>query len=407
MILPQNARHTRTRCGCLAGVHRRLLGAALSLVFLLVADCANARIWMVGPYPESLSIDEVSQRAQDGDTVEILAGEYRGSVAVWAQKQLTIRGIGGRPVIRADGRSAERKGIWVIRQGDFTIENIEFRDARGADAVGSGIRLERGTLTVRGCVFLNNEIGLMTANTPATRLTIEDSEFGNAPTDRGGLHHLLYVGEIENFEVRGSYFHTGHVGHLLKSRARKSTVKYNLLADGPLGEASYEMDFPNGGDVLLVGNTVVQSRASRNPVVIAFGAEGNTWKDSRLRLGHNTLKNEGLVPAWFLRVWRNRFTSPPQVVAINNLTIGLGIFELGTDGVFSGNANSVLESGNTVEEPYLPGDPARQTLDPVAAAPDPDLRPDSEFSSPTGTVRLDFPETWLPGAFQAVAQPHP
>ena len=85
---------------------------------------------MVGPYPESLSIDEVSQRAQDGDTVEILAGEYRGSVAVWAQKQLTIRGIGGRPVIRADGRSAERKGIWVIRQGDFTIENIEFRDAR-------------------------------------------------------------------------------------------------------------------------------------------------------------------------------------------------------------------------------------------------------------------------------------
>lgn len=374
------------------------LRAIIAAGMLFVSSCALAKTWIISTEPGSISIGEVAQQAQDGDTVEIRAGQYDGGVAVWPQKRLTIRGIGARPIIRAGTRSAEAKGIWVIRQGDFTIENIEFRDARGADAVGSGIRLERGTLTVRKCVFLNNEIGLMTANTPSTRLTIEDSEFGNAPTDAGGLHHLVYVGRIESVEVRGSYFHTGHVGHLFKSRARQSTLKYNLLADGPDGEASYELDFPNGGEVLVVGNTLVQGMRSQNRVVIAFGAEGNTWDKNRLQLAHNTLVNESFIPAWFLRVWRDRFASPPEIVAVNNLTSGLGIFEFGNDGVFVGNANRV----QTLDHGRIPPSAASLlALDAVRPAPDPALRPDSEFAPDIGEIRISAPTQWVPGAFQA------
>ncbi len=51
----------------------------------------------------------------------------------------------------ADGKSAEGKAIWVIRNGDFHIENIEFRGARASDRNGAGIRFERGKLCLRNC----------------------------------------------------------------------------------------------------------------------------------------------------------------------------------------------------------------------------------------------------------------
>ena len=62
-----------------------------------------------------------------------MSAEYqvRGDVAVITQRRLTIRGGDPRPVVDAGGHHAEGKGIWVVRGGEVTIENIEFRGARG------------------------------------------------------------------------------------------------------------------------------------------------------------------------------------------------------------------------------------------------------------------------------------
>ena len=83
--------------------------------------------------------------AKDGDTIDILPGEYHADVAVWLQKRLTIRGVGETPVLKADGRSAEGKAIWVLRNGEFVIENIAFEGARVDDRNGAGVRFERGS----------------------------------------------------------------------------------------------------------------------------------------------------------------------------------------------------------------------------------------------------------------------
>ncbi len=48
----------------------------------------------VGPGEKLTRIADAARLAKDGDTIEILPGEYRGDVAVWQQKQLTIRGLG-------------------------------------------------------------------------------------------------------------------------------------------------------------------------------------------------------------------------------------------------------------------------------------------------------------------------
>ena len=85
-------------------------------------------ILRVGPTEAIRSIAEAARLAHDGDIVEIMAGEYHADVAIWHQKKLSIRGFGGNARLFADGKSAEGKAIWVIRNGVFDIANIDFPD---------------------------------------------------------------------------------------------------------------------------------------------------------------------------------------------------------------------------------------------------------------------------------------
>ena len=373
-------------------------------VWLLLWACSTlqAETLVVGEGAVSTLADAL-RLARDGDTVLVPAGEYRGDVAVVLQKRLTIRGLDPRPVLIADGWHAEGKGILVVRDGDIRIENIEFRGARVPDGNGAGIRFEKGRLTVSACAFFDNEIGLLTGNFEDAELVIENSEFGQAPRTPGGLHHLLYAGRIASLKVSGSRFGQGQVGHLLKSRARRTELAYNLLYDGEGGRASYEVDLPNGGDALLIGNVIGQSRDSENLVLVAYGAEGRAWPLSRLRLVHNTLVNDGYRPAWFLRVWPDRLPPGASVQAINNLSVGLGLFSLGTAGEFQGNYTvwPVMLKDLAALDFSLPADsPLRgRGVDPQSAL-GADLSPKAEFALPVGTRPLPLPPAWTPGAFQ-------
>ena len=378
--------------------------ARLAIVLLLavLSSAPHAATLRVGPGERITRIADAARQAKNGDTVEILPGEYRGDVAVWQQKHLTIRGIDAGPVLVADGKSAESKAIWVIRNGDFRIENIEFRGARVPDNNGAGIRFERGRLVVRDCRFLDNQNAILTANFGDAELVIENSLLAQAPRDRPLLQHLLYIGRIASVTITGSRFHNGYHGHLIKSRARRSDIRYNLIVDGPGGEASYEIDLPNGGIATLVGNIVGQSDRTQNPVVVSYGAEGKTWPENELTLVHNTLISERLEGTWFLRVPLDKFDSPPTVRAYNNLTAGLGVFSLGTSGDFRGNAPAL---------PFMLNDPATLDFGLPAGSPlrllaidtgelDPAMIPRAEFTLPIGTRPLEAPDRWIPGAVQ-------
>ena len=374
-------------------------GGWLAAWLLFACGALQAATIVVGDGVASLG--EAVQRARDGDTILLPSGAYRGDVAVIRQKQLTIRGHGAtRPVLIADGRSAEAKAILVVRDGDILIEHVEFRGARVPDGNGAGIRFEKGRLQVRDCAFFDNENGLLTANFEDARLVIEDSVFADAPSHPGALHHLLYVGRIASLKVSGSRFHRGRTGHLLKSRARHTELAYNLLVDGEGGRASYEVDLPNGGDALLLGNVIGQSAHTENRVVVAYGAEGNPWPDSRLRLAHNTLLSDGVQPAWFLRVWRERLPPDTRVQAINNLSVGLGVFALGASGEFEGNftaPRSMLVAPEALDFALAPDSPLRgRGVQQLGDA----LRPRAEFRLPVGTRPLAAVPRWTPGAFQ-------
>lgn len=362
----------------------------------------KAASMVVGPQEKITSISEAAKLAKDGEVVEIRAGDYRGQPAVWTQSNLTIRGSDKRPVMLADGKSAEGKAIWVVRGDNVRIENIEFRGARVGEFNGAGIRFERGQLVVHRCAFFDNEMGILTGNLPDMTLIVSDSEFGAAPETAGDLHHLLYVGAIGRFELTGSRFERGYLGHLVKSRARENHVRYNFLVDGDNGSASYELEFPNGGVAYVVGNVIGQSAKTTNPAIVSYGAEGARWSDNALYLAHNTLIND--YPSGdFLKLWTDKFPAGVETWVINNLTIGYGELNKPAYGRFEGNATALRrEMLGYGGAPARLGSssPLRGSVRVPGQANGVDLLPSGEFVFPAGVRKIVPASALSPGALQ-------
>ena len=362
----------------------------------------SGRTIVVGPQESVRSIQEAARIARDGDTIEIRSGEYRQQAVVWTQARLTIRGVGKRPRLIADGDHAEGKALWVVRNANMLIENLEFRGARVANGNGAGIRFEKGHLKVVRCAFFDNEMGILTSNFADAVLEVEDSEFGEAPRHAGALHHLLYVGTIARLSVKGSRFQQGFRGHLLKSRARESAILYNLLVDGPDGRASYELEFPNGGLAWVIGNVIGQSDTTDNPELVSYGAEGQHWPDNALYLAHNTLL-DSLLAGHYLRVWTDRMPPETEVWAVNNLLVGRGVFAPQARGRFEGNRS--IDRSLLVDVDGLPfrlpnNSPLRGTATSPGFVRERSLAPSAEFKLPAGTRPLPVGSPLTAGALQ-------
>ncbi len=356
----------------------------------------------VGPAGDVATIAAASRVARSGDVIEIEAGDYTGDVAVWAQEELTIRGVKGRPRLVAAGASAEGKGIWVVRGERVSVENVAFVGARVRDRNGAGIRLERGALTVRDCVFEDNENGILTANRPSIELVIENSEFArNGAGD--GRSHNLYAGRNAKLVVIGSYFHQARVGHLLKSRARESLILYNRLTDEWSGRASYELEFPVGGLAVVVGNLIEQGPRTENAAIVSFGAEGYKWPRNELHLGHNTIVNDRPQGG----VYVSARPGNASVRAVNNLFVGRGSLALKAAHALSGN--------ETAEWPEFAAAPrldfrlkAQSRLvgrsQPAGSVDGVALEPVREYVHPTATAPIPPGLPLSPGAFQSLAR---
>ena len=389
------------------GEIRRAPDGRLQAMPETVAAAATARAlapatMIVGPGERISSLSEAARQARDGEVIEIRPGTYRGQPVVWTQDKLIIRGAGERPVMLADGKSAEGKAIWVVRGGRVLIENVEFRGARVPSLNGAGIRFEKGHLVVRACAFFDNEMGLLTANHADMSLEVVDSQFGDAPHTQGDLHHLLYVGAIARFSLRGSRFANGYLGHLVKSRARENHILYNMLVDGAGGKSSYELEFPNGGVAYVIGNTIGQSAGTDNPKMLSFGAEGGRWPENALYMAHNTLINDFHAGS-FVHVWSDKLAGDVDVWLLNNLMVGNGELFRPAQGRFDGNR--VVGRGELIEQGGVPvrlttGSPLRGAVRPPGEANEVALLPSAEFTFPVGTRPLRVGSRLAPGAFQ-------
>lgn len=340
-----------------------------------------------------------SAMARDGAVIEVDAGDYVGDVAVWNQNDLTLRARGGPVRLVANGKSAEGKGIWVVKGQRVLVQGFEFVEATVSDRNGAGIRLERGSLHVRNCRFLRNQNGILTANDPTIELTIEDSEFGfNGAGD--GQSHNLYVGRIGLLSVTGSYFHHANRGHLLKSRAKKNLVFYSRLTDETGGRASYELEFPNGGEAYVIGNIIQQIAETENPHLVSFGVEGNLWPSSAIYMVNNTLLNERRNGV-FLRVSQGTRAA----VVANNILYGPATWDIAIGAVFHGNPEAQKSDFASFEGGdwrLAPGSRLVGRVVEPGQANGISLRPTREYRHPAHSVPVD-PSVLQPGAMQSGA----
>lgn len=276
----------------------------------------------VGPERIYRLPSDAAKIAQDGDTVEIDAGEYLGDVAIWRQSNLTLRGVGGRAHIKAEGKNAEGKGIWVVKGNNVKIENLEFSGAEVPDRNGAGIRYEGSNLTIRDSSFHHNEMGLLTGNNKwESTITIETSEFYDNFVDYkkfGKLGHNIYIGSTKKFVLRGSYIRGAIDAHNVKTRAQENLISNNRIMDERDGASSYLLQFANGGIAYVVGNIFQQSESAPNWHMISYGAEGLKYDNNALYIVNNTFENSKKEGVFV----RNASDVPARIV--NNYFIGPG-----------------------------------------------------------------------------------
>ncbi len=280
---------------------------------------------------------EAAAVVKDGQSVDIFPGNYDRDVAIWRRNNITIRGVNGRPHMRANGANAEGKGTWVIKGNDTTIDNIEFSGAKVSDRNGAGIRQEGKNLTVRNCYFHDNENGILTGANEGSDILIEQSEFAHNGAGDGQSHNL-YVGRVHSLTVQFSYLHHAKVGHNLKSRAFINRILYNRIMDEADGASSYVVDLPNGGVSYVIGNAMQQGAHTENNTLMSYGAEGLKQPVHELYVVNNTFVNEADPSSKFIHVQQGIGV----LKVLNNIFAGRGKMLAG-DGELKNNLITDLD----------------------------------------------------------------
>jgi len=270
------------------------------LAFTLFSTAAAASVLDVGPGGKFALPSQAIAAAAPGDVIRIAPGTYR-DCAVWSKPHLTVEGAGDG-VVLADA-ICQDKAIFVVAGPDAVIRNLTFQGAASDEGNAAGIRDDSESLAVEHCIFRDNQNGILTANQPTAILTVRDSTFdGNGACLPGkGCAHGIYAGHIGLARIENSHFAGTKTGHHFKSRAKRTELVGNSIADGPGGSSSYLVDLPNGGALLMTGNTLEKGPATQNPTAaISIGEEGGNRPPAEVVIKDNAFTNDG-PPTIFVR----------------------------------------------------------------------------------------------------------
>jgi hypothetical protein len=270
---------------------RPLLALAAAL---LACGHAWAATLETGEGKQFPTLQAAASAARDGDTIRIAKGEHF-DCATFRASDLTIEGEGpGRTVIT--DKACAGKALFVIQGSNVTVRDLTLTRARVPDFNGAGIRAEGGDLAVRNVHFINNQNGILAGDLPGRTITVTDSQFLRNGTCEGGggCAHGLYVGRMKLLRVERSRFFETKQGHHIKSRAQRTEVLGCDLQDGANGTSSYIVEIPNGGAVVMRGNTIQKGPRSENhTAALMLGAEGVTQPTPEITVAGNSYLVEG------------------------------------------------------------------------------------------------------------------
>jgi hypothetical protein len=304
-----------------AAVSARFVRLGLFFLGLALATCGPVRIGVegggileVGPGRSFKLPSQAAFMARNDDTVVIAPGEY-DDCAVWHANRLTIAAQG--PGVVFTGKTCEGKAIFVIQGHDVTVRGITFMHAAVPDHNGAGIRAEGSNLTVEDSHFIDNEEGILAGAKPDSTIRIVNSEFRGSGNCIAACAHGIYAGRIALLDVEDSRFTDTHEGHDIKSRAARTVLRGNDISDGPTGHASYLVDVPNGGDLLIEHNTLSKGpHVDNETTAVSIGAEGVSQVTTSLVIRDNKFTNLMSKPTDFV----HNLTETDAALVRNTLT---------------------------------------------------------------------------------------
>ncbi|MES2288532.1 MAG: right-handed parallel beta-helix repeat-containing protein [Pseudomonadota bacterium] len=267
--------------------------------------------------------DAVKSIGGGSGTIIVAPGRY-GDCAVFAGGTLALRAATPSTAI-FEGGACEGKATLVLRGASATVDGIVFRGIRVPDRNGSGIRLEKGDLTVTRSTFLDSEQGILTAEDPNASVTIERSTFaglGGCPD--GMCSHSIYIGQSSSLTVSRVRFERGTGGHYVKSRAARVSITDSSFDDSNGRETNYAIDLPNGATGLIARNVIVVGKNKENhSAIIAVAAEARANPSAGLTIEGNdaSIAPGAGFPTTFVADWSHE----PLKIGTNKLGAGIKV----------------------------------------------------------------------------------
>ncbi|MEM1133423.1 MAG: right-handed parallel beta-helix repeat-containing protein [Pseudomonadota bacterium] len=259
-------------------------------------------------------------------TIQIAPGTYRDCAVQKAGYVIYTAAQPGTAIF--DGGICESKATLVLRGQGAEIRGLTFQNLAVSDLNGSGIRLEKGNVTVSNSWFRNSQQGILSANDPSGSLTVDKSTFSGLGRCGGGkgCAHSIYLGKLGSLTVTRSRFEQGRGGHYVKTRTPRVQISGNSFDDTQGVTTNYMIDLSAGAVGEISNNIFVQGRNKENySALIAVAPEGQenptrgltiTANDARIAPGVN--RN-----TWFVADWRGE----PLNITGNTLGKGLAKYQ--------------------------------------------------------------------------------
>ena len=214
---------------------------------------------------------------------------------------MTIEGIGDAEKIVMTDKACEGKAILVIRGENTTVRNLTLTRARVPDENGAGIRGESKSIVIDKVRFINNQNGIL-SGTDGGSMIIKDSYFEKNGFCGGACSHGVYAGHLDLLHIENSRFFDTQHAHHIKSRARRTEVIGCDIEDGPDGTASYEVEAPNGGSLIVRDSKIIKGpNAENHTAAIMIGSEGVTQMTPEIIIANNTFPQRRQLSHHFRR----------------------------------------------------------------------------------------------------------
>lgn len=203
-----------------------------------------------------------------------------------------IEGAPGKPppVLDTDGYGDGvlyyQTGLFATGSFDATFRRLIFRGFKRQDGWGNyaAIRLGQtmggvpmqGVVTLEDCEISGCDNGLM-GGSPGQKVVLRRCYIHDNGSESGRVHNI-YIGYVDELWVEDLLSTRCEIGHLLKSRAARTTIRNTRLIGGG-GTESACLDVPNAGVLDIEGLIAEKSPGSDAEWLIHYSGENQDGDD--------------------------------------------------------------------------------------------------------------------------------